>query len=98
MVINIIALFVRVFLVRSQIKEFPVLEYFKDVIGKSFIVSVLSFLFTYGVTLLLPDNFLRLVIVVLWGIMITLVLFFMICLNKEEQHVMIDFIKKRIRK
>lgn len=98
LVINIIALFVRVFLVRSQIKEFPVLEYFKDVIGKSFIVSVLSFLFTYGVTLLLPDNFLRLVIVVLWGIMITLVLFFMICLNKEEQHVMIDFIKKRIRK
>ncbi len=96
--INVIALFARVFLVRQQIKEFPVLEYLKEVIGKSFFVSILSFFLTYGVVTLLPDNFMRLVIVTFAGIMITLVLFLLICLNKEEQYIMIEFVKKRIIK
>lgn len=98
LVINVIALFVRVFLVKYQIKEFPILKYFKEVIGRSFFVSVLSFFLTYGVVTFLPDNLLRLVFVIFAGIMITLVLFILICLNKEERYVMIKFLKKRIVK
>ena len=98
LVINVIALFVRVFLLRHQIKEFPVLEYFKEVIGKSLLVSTLSFFITYGVTALLPDNFMRLVIVVFVGMVVTFALFLRMCLNKEERNVVIKLLKNRIVK
>lgn len=98
LVITIIALFVRVYLLKKQIKGFPASMYFKDVIGKSFFVSALTFLIMYGISMSLPNNFLRLVVNVVVGILITLSLFYMVCLNKEEKFLTINILKKILRR
>ena len=98
LVITIIALFVRVYLLKKQIKGFPVSMYFKEVIGKSFFVSVLAFLIMYGISMFLSDGFLRLVVNVVVGILITLSLFYMICLNKEEKLFIINMFNKIVHR
>lgn len=96
--IAVISLFIRVYLLKRQVKYFPAYKYIKEVVVKSFFVSVLAFLIMYGLSMFMTDDILRLVVDVSIGILVIVILFYFICLNKEEKLFIVKVYNKIIHK
>ena len=73
-------------------------DYFKKVYIRSFLVAILSAIIPVFLILILPSNFLRMLLVVSVSLMISSITIYFIGLDKETQLMVTDFIKKKVRR
>ena len=100
MVVAIIAtvlmLIARLFLLKRTL-EFPIAEYLRKVILPLLVMSLISFSFSYGISIILPEKFIYICITILFSMFITILVSYFAILNKEERQKITDVIKNKIK-
>lgn len=89
---NVVTAVIRVFYMNAVI-AFPTRAYLKDVVLKSTIVTIMSVVFAYFLTLVISDN-------VIFNITITIIGLFFICLffgfNNDDRHEILLLMRKKL--
>lgn len=94
--IAFINLFVRAFLIKRLIKNFPIKKFFIEVYLNLVFVSALSFSLSYLVKIILPDSNIMSLVVCLWSFIITLLTILCIGLNIEERKILTNKIRLKL--
>lgn len=97
LIISIIALFVRLWIVKKVIITFPVLKYIKEVICRSFFIVGLSSILPLILHIYLPTSFLSFCIVVSTSIFSILFFIYLLGLTPNEKKSMTVFFKNKLK-
>ena len=98
LVLSVIALFMRVGIVKRLISSFPAWEYIYKVFGMSMVISVLSMILPVILHKLLPSSLVSTIVVTLASISSTLVFIYALGMTRGEKDAMLGIIKNKIHK
>lgn len=98
LVLSVIALFMRVGIVKRLISSFPAWEYIYKVFGMSMVISVLSMILPVILHKLLPSSLVSTIVVTLASISSTLVFIYALGMTRGEKGAMLGIIKNKIHK
>lgn len=96
LLMSVVCLFVRLAIVR-RIISFPMGNYIKRVVCMVLICSLFSFIPSFGLSIVLPNNFMSFILVVVISIITSAIISFYIALTKSERCLIRNIVVKKIR-
>lgn len=96
LVISIIALFMRIFIVKYLIKDFPAWSYIKDTFFRSVIVTFVASLIPICIHVITDDGFISFLYTVSTSVISCIIFIAVIGLNKEERSFICQLIKSKL--
>jgi O-antigen/teichoic acid export membrane protein len=95
-VLGIFALLARILFLRSII-QLPSKLFFKNVIVKIIIMSVIAFLSAYSINKLFPDNLYGIIVSVISTVAVSALSIYFVGIDKNEKLVLIGYIKRKLK-
>lgn len=88
---QLLAHYIGLYVVKKLV-NISLFEYWKNVVMPIFIMMILSLLLLYGLHTVLQEGFIRLLVVSATSIVITIILYYMLCLSSDEKFILKQYI------